>query len=65
MKKVTVIGAGLMGAGIAAHLANAGTEVLLLDIPSKDNGKKNHLSESAIKKLIKTKTSPLTLNSNV
>ncbi len=65
MKKVTVIGAGLMGAGIAAHLANAGTEVLLLDIPSKDNGKKNHLSESAIKKLIKTKPSPLTLNSNV
>tara|TARA_B100000131_G_scaffold319818_1_gene366478 strand:- start:975 stop:3299 length:2325 start_codon:yes stop_codon:yes gene_type:complete len=65
IKKATVIGAGLMGAGIAAHLANAGTEVLLLDIPFQDKERKNHLSESAIKKLIKTKPSPLTLNSNI
>ena len=33
IKNVTVIGAGLMGAGIAAHLTNAGTSVTLLDIP--------------------------------
>ncbi|PPR14907.1 MAG: hypothetical protein CFH43_01023, partial [Proteobacteria bacterium] len=32
IKKVAVIGAGVMGAGIAAQVANAETEVLLLDI---------------------------------
>lgn len=32
IKKIAVIGAGIMGAGIAAHLANCGLEVLLLDI---------------------------------
>ena len=32
IRKVAVIGAGVMGAGIAAHLANAGIAVLLLDI---------------------------------
>jgi 3-hydroxyacyl-CoA dehydrogenase len=31
-KKVAVIGAGVMGSGIAAHLANAGVEVALLDL---------------------------------
>ena len=30
--KVAVIGAGLMGGGIAAHVANAGIDVILLDI---------------------------------
>ncbi len=32
IKKVGVIGAGVMGAGIAAHVANAGVAVVLLDI---------------------------------
>jgi len=32
VRKVAVLGAGVMGAGIAAHLANAGVPVLLLDI---------------------------------
>jgi 3-hydroxyacyl-CoA dehydrogenase len=32
IRKVGVIGAGVMGSGIAAHLANAGIEVVLLDI---------------------------------
>jgi 3-hydroxyacyl-CoA dehydrogenase len=34
--EVTVLGAGVMGAAIAAHLANAGIKVRLLDIPPKD-----------------------------
>jgi 3-hydroxyacyl-CoA dehydrogenase len=34
--QVAVLGAGVMGAAIAAHLANAGIKVLLLDIPPKD-----------------------------
>src|SRR5580698_9037710 len=32
IRKTCVIGAGVMGSGIAAHFANAGLEVLLLDI---------------------------------
>lgn len=32
IKRVAVLGAGAMGAGIAAHIANAGLPVLLLDI---------------------------------
>src|SRR5262245_7150541 len=36
IREVTVLGAGVMGAAIAAHLANAGLRVRLLDIPAKD-----------------------------
>jgi 3-hydroxyacyl-CoA dehydrogenase len=32
IRRAAVIGAGVMGSGIAAHLANAGVEVLLMDI---------------------------------
>ena len=35
IKKVCVIGGGTMGSGIAAHCANAGVEVLLLEIADK------------------------------
>ena len=36
--EVTVIGSGVMGAAIAAHLANAGIRVRLLDMVAKDAG---------------------------
>src|SRR5512132_3078967 len=36
VKKAAVLGAGTMGAQIAAHLANAGIPTLLLDIPPQD-----------------------------
>lgn len=56
IKKVAVIGAGVMGAGIAAQIANSGTEVLLLDIVPKDENKnKNIVAETAIAKLKKAK----------
>lgn len=32
IKKIAVIGSGIMGSGIACHFANIGVEVLLLDI---------------------------------
>ena len=32
IKHVTVLGSGIMGSGIAAHFANIGVQVLLLDI---------------------------------
>ena len=64
-KNITVIGSGLMGSAIAAHFANAGCNVNLLDIVDKNNKNKNFISDQAIKKLLKIKPSPLTLNSNV
>jgi 3-hydroxyacyl-CoA dehydrogenase len=36
IKKVAVLGAGVMGAQIACHFANIGMEVLLLDMPPKE-----------------------------
>ena len=36
IRRVAVLGSGVMGSGIAAHMANAGFEVLLLDIAPKD-----------------------------
>jgi len=53
IKKVAVIGAGVMGAGIAAHIANAGIPVYLLDIVPKDADNRNSIAESAIAKLLK------------
>lgn len=50
IKKVAVIGAGVMGSGIAAQIANAGTEVLLLDIVPKDAADRDILAKSAIEK---------------
>ena len=64
-KKITVIGAGLMGSAIAAHFANTGCKVNLLDIVDKKNKNRNYLAEQAIKKLLKIKPDPFTLKSNV
>ena len=41
INRVAVLGAGVMGATIAAHLANAGLEILLLDIVPKELDKKD------------------------
>ena len=41
IKKAAVIGAGVMGAGIAAHLTNAGVPVILFDIVPKDATNRN------------------------
>lgn len=57
--KIAVIGSGVMGSGIAAHFANAGLDVLLLDVKGKGFGKKNHLAEDAIDRLLKTDPAPL------
>ncbi|HEY8160508.1 MAG TPA: 3-hydroxyacyl-CoA dehydrogenase NAD-binding domain-containing protein [Methylobacter sp.] len=53
IKKVAVIGAGVMGASIAAHIANAGIPVYLLDIVPKDAKNRNSIAEAAIAKLLK------------
>lgn len=51
-RTAAVLGAGVMGAQIAAHLANAGLDVLLLDLPA-TGGAKNGLVEGAFKKALK------------
>lgn len=55
IKKVAVIGAGVMGSGIAAHVANAGIPVVLLDIVPQGANNRNALAEGAIQKLLKNK----------
>ena len=50
IKKVAVIGAGTMGAGIAGQVANAGVEVWLLDLPSSGDSV-NALAERGFKRL--------------
>jgi 3-hydroxyacyl-CoA dehydrogenase len=57
IQKVCVIGAGVMGAGIAAQVANAGVPVLLLDIV-RDPAKRNAVAEGAVAKMLKTDPAP-------
>ena len=64
-KNITVIGSGLMGSAIAAHLTNVGCKVNLLDLVDTKNINKNNIVDKAIKKLLKIKPKPLTLNSNI
>jgi 3-hydroxyacyl-CoA dehydrogenase len=56
--KAAVIGAGTMGAGIAAQFANAGVPVLLLDIVPEGAKSRNALAAGAIAKMLKTDPAP-------
>lgn len=58
IRKAAVLGAGVMGAQIAAHLANADVEVVLFDLPAKD-GKPNGIVDRALQGLIKQSPAPL------
>ena len=58
IRKVCVIGAGTMGAGIAAHAANAGVPVLLLDIVPKEGGNRNAIAEGAVARMLKADPAP-------
>ena len=53
INKVAVIGAGVMGAGIAAHMANAGVPVVLLDIVPEGAKDRNVVADTAVAKLLK------------
>lgn len=78
IRRAAVIGSGIMGSGIAAHLANIGIPTLLLDIvPNElteeekekglslsDKAVRNRLANEAIKKLFKQKPAPLTKHEN-
>jgi 3-hydroxyacyl-CoA dehydrogenase len=54
IRKAAVLGAGTMGARIAAHLANAGLTVELLDLPSAA-GPRSAIASKAIEALVKAK----------
>ncbi|GAB4372091.1 MAG: 3-hydroxyacyl-CoA dehydrogenase/enoyl-CoA hydratase family protein [Kiloniellaceae bacterium] len=56
--QAAVIGAGVMGAGIAAHLANAGVPVLLLDIVPKGAEDRSALAKGAVAKMLKADPAP-------
>ena len=58
VKKVAVLGAGVMGAQIAAHLVNCKIPVILFDLPAKE-GAKNGIVTKAIEGLKKLKPAPL------
>jgi 3-hydroxyacyl-CoA dehydrogenase len=58
VRKVAVLGAGVMGAQIAAHLANVKVPVVLFDLAAKD-GPKNGLVTKAVEGLKKLKPAPL------
>ena len=60
VRKVAVLGAGVMGAQIAAHLVNARVPVVLFDLPTQD-GPKSTIAMKAIEKLAKLKPAPLGL----
>jgi 3-hydroxyacyl-CoA dehydrogenase len=73
IKKVAIIGSGIMGSGIACHFANIGVEVLLLDIVPrelndkekamgltlKDKVVRNRLVNEALTTSLKSKPSPI------
>lgn len=65
--KVSVLGSGVMGSGIACHLANIGLEVLMLDILPRELGEnvkndpqvRNSIANKALDSAIKSKPAPL------
>ncbi|MBO9130738.1 3-hydroxyacyl-CoA dehydrogenase/enoyl-CoA hydratase family protein [Bacillus sp. 165] len=79
IKKAAVLGSGVMGSGIAAHLANIGIPTLLLDIVPRqltaeeeakgltlqDKQVRNRFTQTALQKLLKQKPAPLTSKENL
>ncbi|MEP7275953.1 MAG: 3-hydroxyacyl-CoA dehydrogenase NAD-binding domain-containing protein, partial [Betaproteobacteria bacterium] len=57
VRKAAVLGAGVMGAQIAAHFTNAGIPVILFDLPAKE-GDPSGLATRAIAGLVKLEPAP-------
>src|SRR5579859_2658715 len=64
VKRAAVIGAGVMGAGIAAHLANVGIPTMLLDIvppdaqSSRDHEARSRIAATGIERQLKARPAP-------
>ena len=73
IKRVAVLGSGVMGGGIAAHLANCGIPSIMLDIvppnlegaDRENRAKRNTFADSSKAAMLKTKPSPLYRKSNL
>jgi len=68
IKKVAVLGSGVMGSRIACHFANVGLQVLLLDIvpkdaPANDKKARNKIVDDALAFALKSNPSPIYLKS--
>ncbi len=63
--QVAVLGAGVMGAAIAAHIANAGVPVLLLDIVPEGALDRSQIAKGAIDKMLKADPAPFMSRSAV
>lgn len=61
IRKVAVLGSGVMGSQIAAHCVNAGLDVLLLDLKSDDLKMPNRIAEESVKKIQKMTPAPFGL----
>ncbi|MCL4280942.1 MAG: enoyl-CoA hydratase/isomerase family protein [Flavobacteriales bacterium] len=59
IRKVAVLGSGVMGSRIACHFANIGAEVLLLDIPPKEGTDRNAVANEHLKAALKSNPSPI------
>ena len=64
VRKAAILGAGVMGAQIAAHLANANVPVVLFDLPAKE-GDPNGIVNKALEGLKKLEPSPLATKDRV
>jgi 3-hydroxyacyl-CoA dehydrogenase len=58
INRVAVLGAGVMGSGIAAQVANAGFDVILLDIVAEGAKDRNAIAAGAVAKMLKTQPAP-------
>ncbi|HYA60178.1 MAG TPA: 3-hydroxyacyl-CoA dehydrogenase family protein, partial [Burkholderiaceae bacterium] len=59
VRRVAVLGAGVMGAQIAAHCINARVPVTLFDLPDGKSGDKNAIAQRGIEGLKKLSPAPL------
>ncbi len=59
ISKAAVVGAGVMGSAIAAHIANAGVPVLLFDVATLDRPNRNAIAADAVARLATQDPAPL------
>lgn len=59
IRRVAILGSGVMGSRIACHFANAGAEVLLLDIVPKEGPDRNKIVNDALAATLKSNPSPI------
>ena len=62
IRKVAILGAGVMGVQIAAHCINARVPVILYDLPGKPDQPRNALAQRAVDNLKKINPAPLADN---